>query len=1154
MKKFLLSLLALFAIAGTTMAQDVYYAGSYTGASGQKFAAVYKNGQMLHNSAVGSTDCNSTAVVVDEETGDYYWVRNSQSYGDVMKNASMFLNNSATGTHINDLCLSSDHLYSGGYLTSGSVRKAVVWRNNIDTPHYVVGDGTHDSEVLGVCITPTGGVYSCGYQNTSTSQYNGIVWYGTTVSYTVPDVKIQAVAYYAGSVYYVGRNNYGKAVVYSNSTLLYTLSDSDSSMGFDIVVDGNDIYVTGFRGSTHVCVWKNGDVLYDHENGIDGYLRGVAVNSEGVYYVGCNSSNQGIVYKDGEILYAASNCQDLSSVYVTKPECEDETPRALPFVEDFEIGETDWACWTVVDEGDNGNTNSYWERYGIRSLDPASGHYCARHNYNSTQNQEGWLISPKLYLQPGRDGTELSFQTREGAPSDLRYEGVWISTTTANPSAFTEVWSETTGSTEWKTVYIDLDDYQGQAVYIAFKYTGTNGHVWYIDDIHVTEHWGSCGILACPYVQEFETNEPGYCWYVLDADMSGGLRNWKKNDSDNSVYHPWGQPNMPQDGWLFSPIIDLPAGSYYQLTYNEKVSSFGTNMKNSILISVDKSGVPNPNDYTEIASQTSDFPANWTTRSIDLSAYAGHKVSIAFRYQGTYAHNWYIDDFSIDVNIPEYNITVESNNTSWGTVTGGGIYPHGTNVTINAEAKPGYEFKQWNKDGSLVSNEAAYSFVATENATYTAIFGEPAVTYYNITTEVTPEGAGSVQGAGPYASGETAVLIATANSGWRFAKWQDNNTDNPREVAVTGNATYTAHFEMINYNLIVTASPAAGGTVTGSGSYHYGQLVEISATANEGYTFLNWNDGVTAATRTITISKDEEYIAYFAASGTNVYTINAVPNDPALGEVIGGGVFAEGTTITLTATPIGYATFTKWDDGNTDNPRTVVVNADATYVAEFVMAEMFTITVESLNPEMGSVSGGGQFPAGAEITIQANAFGGYYFDGWSDNVYDNPRTVVVTGNATYRAKFSAQQAQTFMLTVSCDPSKGAVTGNGTYPAGTTVTIEAIAYDGYEFFQWNDSNKDNPRTVTINSNMTLVAYFYGVGVDENSMPVLAIYPNPANETIFIEGLQANSEVRIYNSLGMLVKTVNTDKEVNISDLAAGLYVVRCKDMTVRFIKN
>ena len=64
-----------------------------------------------------------------------------------------------------------------------------------------------------------------------------------------------------------------------------------------------------------------------------------------------------------------------------------------------------------------------------------------------------------------------------------------------------------------------------------------------------------------------------------------------------------------------------------------------------------------------------------------------------------------------------------------------------------------------------------------------------------------------------------------------------------------------------------------------------------------------------------------------------------------------------------------------------------------------------TITVTSANENMGTVSGGGEYEVGTEITITATPNEGYHFVTWNDGNTDNPRTITVTEDATYIAIF-----------------------------------------------------------------------------------------------------------------------------------------------------
>ena len=1164
MKRLVLIVMAVMAFAGMNVAQDVYTAGYYTSSSGAQYAAVYKNGDMLYDALSGGSSYTSTSTDVVYHNGNVFWVENTANssgeyyFGDVFKNSTRYLSNpTGSGSHINAI-FHGNNLWSVGCKTINGVQTAVAWKNDNNSPQYTLGSGSYKSEAYGVTIDLDGNVWICGVQYTSETAYSGKIWKNGVEQYDLgANICLKDIAVYNGNVYTVGLEGGSTLKVWYNSSVKYTLTTSSSQYRCNINIDAGDIYVAGFDSSPDK-IWKNGEMIHSSSTH---YYHAVVANSNGVYYAGGNTSGAGKIWKDGNEIYAPSNCKRILGMYVGEPECADTEIRSLPFEDGFENGETAWACWTKVDvDNNNGLKPAFWDRCGetFTAL-PYTGSHFARHYYHGTNNQEGWLISPRLFLQPGRDYTTLSFMSYEWAPEDYTYEGVWISTSGTSTSNFTEIWSQSDPTEDWNSVDIDLTDYQGQAVYIAFKYTGNNGHVWCIDDVSVTEGWATCGTYSVPSIYDFDYWDiTSTCWYIIDNDMSGDGRNWKYNSSEQCAYHPWGQPNTPQEGWLISMSFELPAGQNYLLTFDEKNSSSGTNMKNSVLVAVDADPdeVPETSNFTQVWSDNSNFPTSWTQRTIDLTAYAGHTINIAFKYEGTFAHNWFIDNFAIDASTPEYSINVVANNAAWGTVTGTGTYQQGENVTITATPSTGYEFKQWTKGGETISTSPVYNFTATEDATYTAVFGEPEVVYYNIIADVNPEGAGTVEGGNTYAAGATAYLTATANTGWQFSHWHDGITSNPRAITVNGDASYTAYFTQLNYTISAVASPAEGGTVTGGGSYHYGDMVTLTATANEGYVFNSWSDGETNSTRSVSVTGNATYTAIFSEEGVTTYTITVLANDPSLGMVTGSGTYPEGSVITISAVPGHQAHFVKWNDGNTNSIRDITVTQDATFTAIFEADRMYTIIVESGDPNMGSVTGGGTFAEGTVITISATANSGYYFTGWNDGNAENPRNITVTQNATYKALFSQDVVVTYTVNVMCNSSEGTVIGSGTYTAGSVITIAAIPNSGYEFDKWNDENTQNPRQVTVNDNLVFVAFFRGTGVDENGASAFTIYPNPANESIRIAGIEANSEVRIFNSLGMLVKVVNVgaDQEIGISELAAGLYVARCGNSAMRFVKQ
>ena len=65
------------------------------------------------------------------------------------------------------------------------------------------------------------------------------------------------------------------------------------------------------------------------------------------------------------------------------------------------------------------------------------------------------------------------------------------------------------------------------------------------------------------------------------------------------------------------------------------------------------------------------------------------------------------------------------------------------------------------------------------------------------------------------------------------------------------------------------------------------------------------------------------------------FSVTLSVNDPAMGTVVGGGEFAEGTEIAIVATPTDGYVFQKWSDGITDNPRKLVVTQNVALTALF---------------------------------------------------------------------------------------------------------------------------------------------------------------------------------------------------------------------------
>ena len=443
--------------------------------------------------------------------------------------------------------------------------------------------------------------------------------------------------------------------------------------------------------------------------------------------------------------------------------------------------------------------------------------------------------------------------------------------------------------------------------------------------------------------------------------------------------------------------------------------------------------------------------------------------------------NYYITDywenFPNIVGAPPYRLTVQSNNEVMGTAT---VTQQTTcsnhTATIYAVAQTGYHFLQWN-DG-ITANPR--NIPMTQDSAFTAIF---VVNNSYITVHANDSTMGSVSGTGLYGYNAPVTLTATAYSGYHFLRWSDGNTQNPRYLTAVRDSSFTAIFVSNVSTITVANANPDMGNVSGSGVYYYQNLVSITATANYGYHFVQWNDGNTQNPRTILVSQDSAFTAYFAL---NTYSIVATSNSTTMGSVSGGGQYTYLHEMSMTATPAYGYHFVQWNDGVTDNPRTLTVTRDSAFTAQFA-ANSYTLTVAPNDATMGSAYGAGSYNYNTTATLTAVPNYGYHFTQWSDAVTDNPRTVTVLNNATYTAQF---EINSYIITVqSSNPAIGTTSGSGSYNYLTPVNITALPNAGYHFTQWSDGNMTNPRLISVTANATYTAQFainsYAVGVTSNN---------------------------------------------------------------------
>jgi uncharacterized repeat protein (TIGR02543 family) len=447
----------------------------------------------------------------------------------------------------------------------------------------------------------------------------------------------------------------------------------------------------------------------------------------------------------------------------------------------------------------------------------------------------------------------------------------------------------------------------------------------------------------------------------------------------------------------------------------------------------------------------------------------------------------YVANFELNT----YTITVTANPAAGGSVSGAGTYDHGQTCTLTATANTGYNFVNWIEGGSPVSTEAAYTFEVTGDRTLVANFTASA---YVIAASVTPEGSGTVTGAGGYEYGQSCTLTATASAGHAFVNWTEGGTEVSTNASytftVSGNRTLVANFSTFSYAVTATASPAAGGTVAGAGTYNHGAICTLTATPATGYTFTNWTKGgevvSTNPTHTFTVTENAAYTANFTL---NSYTITATANPTAGGTIVGAGTYNHGQSCTLTATPATGYTFTNWTKGgevvSTNPTHTFTVTENAAYTANFTL-NSYTITATANPTAGGTVAGAGTYNHGAICTLTATPATGYTFVNWTKGGSEVSTNVtysfIVTENATYTANFEAVVLETCTVTTTANPTEGGtMTGAGTYTLGATCTLTATANEGFTFLYWSNNgvllSTEATYTFTVTGNLDCTARFY-----------------------------------------------------------------------------
>ncbi len=464
------------------------------------------------------------------------------------------------------------------------------------------------------------------------------------------------------------------------------------------------------------------------------------------------------------------------------------------------------------------------------------------------------------------------------------------------------------------------------------------------------------------------------------------------------------------------------------------------------------------------------------------------------------------------------------------------VYPYGSKVSVSAAPDSGYCFINWTGSGYMAysgSNPQGAVYMWS-NVTETAFFGveinftaslpsslkavQVNSSYYNV-----PVSFKVPYGDELYYSWSSPVYVSGSE---RYTWESSSGLDAARTgfIIATHSGIIDAKYQL-QYLLTMSAAPAnAGSTYPPAGSYweNSGSAVVISASANPGYAFYEWEgsgsgsysgyDDPASVIMNGPLNETAEFFVWLTVSSGRGGSVSYSWSGGS-GTVQSGGTstFAvpPGTRVTLTAEPYSGLIFDGWvGSGNgsysgSDNPVTLTVDGSIKEAAFFEAALTVSVTGMNSGAQGTAVTVDGHSYSYSQLPVKLYFLPGSVVNySFSSPVSGAPGTRFVWNSTSGIASsesgsfvmpgspafLTGNYRLQFYLSVEASPANaGSISpGSGWYGSGSQVTISAFPSRGYGFACWSGngsgsySGPDNPATITMDSPITETANF-NVGV-------------------------------------------------------------------------
>ena len=342
------------------------------------------------------------------------------------------------------------------------------------------------------------------------------------------------------------------------------------------------------------------------------------------------------------------------------------------------------AGWTrLVLQGGASSVSQY---YNDQYLTAHSGDYCAMMYYvnpSSYASGDRYLITPKLSPVPG-DSLVFWIETEpEWFTNTLTLE---VSVTGTAAADFTPLRTFTLAdfpTEDWLRFAVDMSDYAGQDIYVAFHDIQSDGADIAIDDVSGVQRYVTvCNPLPVtddtPYLQDFATIPE--CW-----DYTSGSAAWNLS-SNGYLSHGFGTYACD----AVTPVFDISALSTPFLQFSERRPDYNSSgIADQLSVSYRDAG-SGDTTWTPLISYT-DVVSSWRTDSLPLPQ-GLNLIQLKFTAvgMGSSANGCYLDDVRVyagDVNacLPVVLAPVSDITSTTVTVSWSGFSDNGYDIRYRAE-------------------------------------------------------------------------------------------------------------------------------------------------------------------------------------------------------------------------------------------------------------------------------------------------------------------------------------------------------------------------------------------------------------------------------------------------------------------------------------